>query len=142
MKKLRIIVKVILFTAALTILITASISCSKEPDYAGKIAEDTLIAINENDYDGFMKHQPEQNKIDFAEADFEQMNNEVIAVHGSYVIGTKKFWKTEKDDSLTNVYYRAKFTKNVDVVVAIRVREIEGEITLVSFSLLSRVIVP
>jgi hypothetical protein len=36
-----------------------------------------------------MKHKPEQTKIDFTEADFEQMNNEVIAGHDSYVAGTK-----------------------------------------------------
>jgi len=75
-----------------------------------------LIAINENDYDGFMKHRPEQAKIDFARADFEQVNNGVIIERGLYIAGTKKFWKTEEDDSLINVYYRAKYTKSVDVI--------------------------
>ena len=88
MNKLRLIMKVVLYTVALTILITAGISCSKEPDYAGRIVEDALIAINENDYDGFMEHRPGQTKIDFTEADFEQMNNEVIAARGSYIAGT------------------------------------------------------
>ncbi len=135
MKKLRIVMKVVLYTAALTILITAGISCSKEPDYAGKSFEDTLIAINEDDYDGFMKHRLEQTKTDFTEADFEQFNNEVAAYQGSYVAGTKKFWKTEEDDSLINVYYRAKYTKSVDVIVIAGFQEIESGMALVTFSL-------
>ena len=135
MKKLITTMKVVFYTAAVIVLITAGISCSKEPDYTGMITEDVLIAINENDYDGFMKHRPEQAKIDFTRADFEQVNNEVIIERGSYIAGTKKFWKTEEDDSLINVYYRAKYTKSVDVIVIAGFQEIEGEMALVTFSL-------
>lgn len=135
MKKLITTMKVVFYTAAVIVLITAGISCSKEPDYTGIITEDVLIAINENDYDGFMKHRPEQAKIDFTRADFEQVNNEVIIERGSYIAGTKKFWKTEEDDSLINVYYRAKYTKSVDVIVIAGFQEIEGEMALVTFSL-------
>ena len=127
--------KIVFYTAAVIVLITAGISCSKEPDYTGIITEDVLIAINENDYDGFMKHRPEQAKIDFTRADFEQVNNEVIIERGLYIAGTKKFWKTEEDDSLINVYYRAKYTKSVDVIVIAGFQEIEGEMALVTFSL-------
>ena len=127
--------KVVFYTAAVIVLVAVSTSCSIEPDYADKITEDILIAINENDYDGFMKHRPEQAKINFTRADFEQMSNEVIIERGSYVAGTKKFWKTEEDDSLINVYYRAKYTKSVDVIVIAGFQEIEGEMALVTFSL-------
>jgi hypothetical protein len=135
MKKLITTMKIVFYTAAVIVLITAGISCSKEPDYTGIITEDVLIAINENDYDGFMKHRPEQAKIDFTRADFEQVNNEVIIERGLYIAGTKKFWKTEEDDSLINVYYRAKYTKSVDVIVIAGFQEIEGEMALVTFSL-------
>ncbi len=135
MKKLITTMKVVFYTAAVIVLITAGISCSKEADYADIITEDVLIAINENDYDGFMKHRPEQAKIDFTRADFEQMSNEVIIERGSYIAGTKKFWKAEEDDSLINVYYRAKYTKSVDVIVIAGFQEIEGEMALVTFSL-------
>ncbi len=135
MKKLITTMKVVFYTAAVIVLITAGISCSKEPDYTGIITEDVLIAINENDYDGFMKHRPEQAKIDFTRADFEQVNNEVIIERGSYIAETKKFWKTEEDDPLINVYYRAKYTKSVDVIVIAGFQEIEGEMALVTFSL-------
>ncbi len=63
------------------------------------------------------------------------MSNEVIIERGSYIAGTKKFWKTEEDDSLINVYYRAKYTKSVDVIVIAGFQEIEGEMALVTFSL-------
>ena len=135
MKKLITTMKVVFYTAAVIVLITAGISCSKEPDYTGIITEDVLIAINENDYDGFMKHRPEQAKIDFTRTDFEQVNNEVIIEHGSYIAGTKKIWKTEENDSLINVYYRARYTKSVDVIVIAGFQEIEGEMALVTFSL-------
>ena len=135
MKKLITTMKVVFYTAAVIVLVAVSTSCSIEPDYADKITEDILIAINENDYDGFMKHRPEQAKINFTRADFEQMSNEVIIERGSYVAGTKKFWKTEEDDSLINVYYRAKYTKSVDIIVIAGFQEIESEMALVTFSL-------
>ena len=135
MKKLITTMKVVFYTAAVIVLVAVSTSCSIEPDYADKITEDILIAINENDYDGFMKHRPEQAKINFTRADFEQMSNEVIIERGSYVAGTKKFWKTEEDDSLINVYYRAKYTKSVDIIVIAGFHEIESEMALVTFSL-------
>jgi hypothetical protein len=135
MKKIKTAMKVVFYMAVVTVLVTTAISCSKEPDYADKIIEDTLIAINENDYDGFIKHFAEQAKLDYTIVDFVKNNNEILTANGSYVAGTKKFWMTDKEDSLINVYYRARFSKHVDVVITAGFQEIEGEMFLVSFSL-------
>ena len=123
---IRIILGVIMM---LGLVVSASACTAKsEPGYAGSITEGILIGINESDYVNFSEHFDEAMQNAIPEADFEQLVAVIKATVGDYVLESKEFWKVITSDIYTDVFYKAEFTKEAEVVVHVSFHESEGEI--------------
>jgi hypothetical protein len=109
----------------LVIMVSAS-ACATEPDYANQIAEDILLAINENDYAKFSEHFDEAMKSALPEATFQQNTSQIKEAIGDYV--SKTFWKTVTEGGYTAVYYKAKFTLEDEITVKVVFLETEGKV--------------
>ena len=98
-----------------------------EPEYAGSITEQILLAINENDYPKYSEHFDEAMKKAMPEAVFQETNALIKAKIGDYV--SKEFWKAEDTGAYTIIYYKAKFTDEPgDVIVKVVFQETAGRI--------------
>lgn len=113
----------------LLVLVTALSACAPkpEPEYAGKITEDILLAINEGNYGKYSEHFDEAMKEALPEDVFEQIRAQIKSGIGDYI--SREFWKTTEQGSYTAVYYRAKFTGETELAtVKIVFQEIDGRV--------------
>ena len=95
-------------------------------EYADPIAEQILVAMNEDDYARYSEDFDQTMKNAMTEAVFDETNAVIRSKIGDYV--SKEFWKAESKDQYTIVYYRAKFTDEpADVTVRVVFQEINGE---------------
>jgi len=125
-KRLRAIVCGILVALVMVTMTSACVQ-EAEPEYAGSITEQILIAINENDYPKYSEHLDEAMKKAMPEAVFQETSALIKAKIGSYV--SKEFWKAEDKGASTIVYYKAKFTgEPEDVIVTVVFQETAGRI--------------
>ena len=94
-------------------------------EYADPIAEQILVAMNEDDYARYSEDFDQTMKNAMTEAVFDETNAAIRSKIGDYV--SKEFWKAENKDQYTIVYYNAKFTDEpADVTVKVVFQEIGG----------------
>jgi len=97
-----------------------------EPEYADQIAENILLAMNEDDYARYTKHFDEAMKSTVTEDVFKRNNSLIKSIIGDYE--SKEFWKVEDKGTYTIVYYKAKFTREPEVIVKVVFQETAGAV--------------
>ncbi len=134
--KVSIIVKQVTLCISLLLIvgvIAASTACTEEkPVNADEITGNVLQAVMEGDYAKYMSYGDIRWGIGGA-GDF---GTEVAAIKdelGEYETDSLKYWKTEKENSLISVFYKAKFTKAPEVTVKSAFSEVVGTTWLVGF---------
>jgi len=123
------IVKIVCSILVLLVTILAVSACAQkpEPEYAGQIAENILVAMNEGDYAKYSENFNEDMKTALPESAFTQANTQIKAKIGDYV--SKTFWKAGTESGYTVVHYKAKFTQEPEsVIVKVIFQETEGKI--------------
>ncbi len=122
----------VLLCIVMLLLITASLACSAEPANADEITKNLLQAVNDGDYTTYMGYFAEDIRWGLgSEQDFYV---EVAAIKdqlGEYEANSLKYRKTEKENSLISVFYKAKFTKDPEVTVKSAFREVLGKTQMV-----------
>ena len=94
--------------------------------YADPIAEQILVAMNEDYYVRYSEDFDQTMKNTMTGAVFDETNTVIKSKIGDYV--SKEFWKAESKDQYTVVYYKAEFTDEpADVTIRIVFQEIDGE---------------
>ncbi|PXF59483.1 MAG: hypothetical protein C4B59_11360 [Candidatus Methanogaster sp.] len=94
-------------------------------EYADPVAENILMAMNEDDYAMYSGDFDQTMKNAMTEAVFDETNAAIRSKIGDYV--SKEFWKAESKDQYTLVYYKAKFTDEpADVTVKVVFQELNG----------------
>ena len=94
--------------------------------YADPITENILLAMNEGNYTKYSKHFDATMKHALPETVFNETNTLITSKIGAY--DSKTFWKAERENQYTTVYYKAKFTQEPDdVIVKVVFQEIGGE---------------
>jgi len=130
LKKLVAIVGGILIALVMVTMTSACVQEAEskpEPEYAGSITEQILIAMNENDYLKYSEHFDEAMRKAMPEAVFQETSALIKTKIGSYI--SKEFWKAEDKGVSTIVYYKAKFTDEPeDVIVQVVFQETAGRI--------------
>ena len=99
-----------------------------------QITENVLRAVNSNDYNKYVNCFYEEVKSGIqSEQDF---NSDVAAIknlYGEYENNSLEFWKTEIEDSNTARYYKARFTKNSEVIIKAIFQDVNSKSELVGF---------
>ena len=117
---------VILLSGLIMLTSACTPTATAEPKYAGPVAEGILQAFTDGDYTKFSKHFTEEMKNAMPQAVFEQTRAQIRVKIGDYV--SKEFWRVEKQDIYTSVFYKAEFTKEPEFVTAkVVFQEVHGE---------------
>jgi hypothetical protein len=127
------IIKIVLFIITL-LLITTSLACSARPTNADEITRNLLEAVNTHDYNRYISYYA--GYISWGIGSGHDFNAEVAAIKdrlGECEIDSLEYWKTEKEDYIINVFYKAKFTKAKEVTVKSVFREFIGTTHLFGF---------
>lgn len=134
--------KVFCIISVLLGLIGSLVACAEthevsEPEHAGAMTESLLLAINEDDYATFCEHLDTSLGASMTESAFDELVATTQAEFGKYVSKEYK-WK-KKVGYFTQVNYEAVFSNGTDcaAVVKISFHEVEGEIFISSFGILS-----
>ena len=126
-KRTKIILPILVLITGLLIPVAA---CTQptEPEYAAAITENVLLAMNAGDYAKFSQHFDDGMKQALPETVFQgQMLPTLRPIVGDYVPASKVFWKVETSGIFTDVYYRARFTLEDEVVIHLSFHESEGK---------------
>lgn len=130
LKRLVTIVCGILIVLVMVIVTSACVQEAEpksEPEYAGSITEQILIAMDENDYPKYSEHFDGAMKKAMPEAVFQETSALIKTKIGSYI--SKEFWKAEDKGVSTIVHYKAKFSgEPQDVIVQVVFQETAGRI--------------
>ena len=132
----------------------SSTGCAKrgliEPDYSAAAAESILLAINKSDYDSVSKYfnaefkdalkkliDAKTNKAYTTEEDafINSVCKPLIEKIGEYQAGTIKFDRTLSEKGYENVFYKAKYSKELsgDVTVQFVFKDENGEMLIAGF---------
>lgn len=123
-------------TAAMLVLLAlplaAACTVQPEPDYAGAIAEDMLVAMSQGDFSIYESHLTAEAKAALTEADFKQASDFIVGRIGSYQ--SKTYIKTQDQSPYTTVYYKAKFSDEpADVIVRVVFQQVDGQAEVAGF---------
>jgi len=132
--KVSIIVKQVALCISLLLIILASTACSEKPVNADEITRNVLQAVMEGNYTKYISYY--HGDIRWGIGSEQDFDAEVAAIKdelGEYETNSLKYWKTEKENSLISVFYKAKFTKDLEVTVKSVFREVIGKTQLVGF---------
>lgn len=116
---------VIAVVAYSTYTVKEPVDVVKVREYADPIAENILLAMNENNYTKFSKHFDEMMKNALPHAVFNETNAMIKSKIGDY--SSKEFWKAEVEGPITIVYYKAKFIQEPEVIIKVGFQKILGE---------------
>jgi biopolymer transport protein ExbD len=100
-----------------------------EPDYAGQMAENILLAINGGDYSAFsMDFDASMIKALPAESFKAQFSQGIQGKIGNYVPGSKRFFQASSQAQFTTVVYYAVYSGDPGaVLVQISFKMVEGK---------------
>jgi hypothetical protein len=99
-----------------------------EPDYAGEIAENMLISLNNGDYDSFTRDFDNTMKDAVTQEVFDtQFIQNIRGIIGNYEPGSKQFFQAASQAQYTIVFYFAEYTEESGaVLVRVTFQQIEG----------------
>jgi hypothetical protein len=115
--------RIILAVIALLLMITVLPGCGSSeppppaPGGADEIAEALIMAYDANDYDAYIKYFDANKDGAVAEDYFSQTSEFIAARIGHYVPNSKVIQETKPNGNLTDVYYKAQYSKEPDVTV-------------------------
>jgi hypothetical protein len=116
----------------ITIAGVSACTTMPEPDYANQMTESALQSMSDGDYAEYIANFSPDARSSLAEADFDEATQLIKSLIGDYI--DKEFWKTEKEDEYTVVYYKANFTEEpADVIITAYFTEIDGEMYIAGF---------
>ena len=120
--------------ASMLLILIVSPACTARPAEADAMTRDVFQAYIGSDYTKFANSFTEELRRDIGSR--EQYDEEVAEIKqrfGEYVTDSLKYWKTENEEPLIIVYYKARFTVDPEVIVQTVFREIDGKLTLFGF---------
>ena len=139
MMKIRTAMMPLALYASMLLILIAIPACTSRPAEADAMTRDVFQAYIGSDYTKYVNSFAEELRRDADNR--EQYDEEIAAItqrFGEYVTDSLKYWKTEKEEPLIIVYYKARFTVDPEVIAKTVFQEIDGELTLFGFWLSSR----
>lgn len=112
----------------LLVVIAGLVSCGtmSEPDYANEIAESALQSLNACDYEAHVALYTPEAQSNVTETNFDIVCPQLKAIIGDYI--DKEFFRAQKENGYTVVYYKADFSEEPDgVTFSFYFEEIDGE---------------
>ena len=105
---------------------------TSEQDYADQIAESTIRAIDDGDYEAYLRYFSPETQSLITEADFNTNVQLIKDAYGDYV--GKEFWRTGTENGYIGVYYKATYSETTEeLILSAYFEEIDGEMYLVGF---------
>ena len=102
------------------------------PDYADDIVESTIRAIDNGDYDAYLRYFSPETQSLITEADFNTNVQLLKDLYGDYV--GKEFWSTAPENGYIGVHYKVTYSETTEeLILSAYFEEIEGEMYLTGF---------
>lgn len=102
------------------------------PDYADEIVESTIQAIDNGDYDTYLRYFTPAAQSAVTEEDFNTNVQLINDAYGNYT--GKEFWRTAPENGYIGVHYKVTYSGTTEVLIlSAYFKEIDGEMYLAGF---------
>ena len=103
-----------------------------EPDYADEMVESTIQAIDNGDYDTYIRYFTSAAQSAVTEEDFNTNFQLIKDLYGDYL--DKEFWRTAPENGYIGVHYKVTYSGTTEVLIlSAYFEEIDGEMYLAGF---------